>query len=412
MNLPYFISKKISKAENKSFSATINKIAVASIALGLATMLVSFLILGGFQRVITNKIFTFNGHIQVTKYSLDNSMKEEPILLNNPLIQHPEQYDFIEHIQVFGHTAGLLQTENEVYGAFIKGVGQNFDSLRFKDNLLEGSFIRFPDGDDTNPNSYSTDVLISRRIATTLQLNVGDNVRMLFVDPPQYRVRKLHIRGIYNTGIEEFDEQMIIGDIGLVRRINQWPDSLVGGIEIYLKDYDRMAEAETQLQNDLDYDLFVEKIGDKYVQMFEWLDLINNNVIIFLALILFVACFNIVSILLILIMERTQMIGILKALGARNRQIRKIFRYNGVLLIVRGMMIGNLIGIGFGLVQYFFRLIPLDPENYYMDYVPIHWDLLAILGLNLLTFMIVVLVLNIPTMIILRINPIKAIRFD
>lgn len=412
MNLPYFISKKINKAENKSFSATINKIAVASIALGLATMLVSFLILGGFQRVITNKIFTFNGHIQITKYSLDNSLQEEPISVNNPLIQHPEQYDFIDHVQVFGHTAGLLQTDNEVYGAFIKGVGENFDSLRFKDNLLEGSFIRFPDKKDNSPNTYSTDVLISKRIATSLELNVGDDVRMLFVDPPQYRVRKLHIQGIYNTGIEEFDEQMIIGDIDLVRRINQWPDSLVGGIEIYLNDYDKMAEAETRLQNDLDYDLFVEKIGDKYVQMFEWLDLINNNVIIFLALILFVACFNIVSILLILIMERTQMIGILKALGARNRQIRKIFRYNGILLIVRGMIIGNLIGIGFGLVQYFFKLIPLDPENYYMEYVPIHWDLLAILGLNLLTFLIVALVLNIPTMIILRINPIKAIRFD
>lgn len=410
MNLPYFISKKINKAENKSFSATINKIAVASIALGLATMLVSFLILGGFKRVITNKIFTFNGHIQVTKYSLDNSLQEEPISENNPLIQSPEQFDFIDHVQVFGHTAGLLQTDNEVYGAFIKGVGPNFDSLRFKDNLLSGSFIHFADSAGNSPNSYSTQVLISNKIANALQLKVGDDVRMLFIDP--YRVRKLHVQGIYNTGIEEFDEQMIIGDIGLVRRINQWSDSLVGGIEIYLKDYDRMAEAENRLQNDLDYDLFVEKVGDKYVQMFEWLDLINNNVIIFLSLILFVACFNIVSILLILIMERTQMIGILKALGARNRQIRKIFRYNGILLIVRGMMIGNLIGIGFGLLQYFFKIIPLDPENYYMDYVPIHWDLLAIIGLNLLTFMIVVLVLNIPTMIILRINPIKAIRFD
>ncbi|MDF9800388.1 lipoprotein-releasing system permease protein [Catalinimonas alkaloidigena] len=410
MNLPYFISKKINKAENKSFSATINKIAVASIALGLATMLVSFLILGGFKRVITNKIFTFNGHIQVTKYSLDNSLQEEPISVNNPLIQNPEQFDFIDHVQVFGHTAGLLQTDNEVYGAFIKGIGPNFDSLRFKDNLLEGSFIHFSDSNDNSPNSYSTEVLISNKIANTLQLNVGDDVRMLFIDP--YRVRKLHVRGIYNTGIEEFDEQMIIGDIGLVRRINQWSDSLVGGIEVYLKDYDAMAEAENRLQNDLDYDLFIEKVGDKYVQMFEWLDLINNNVIIFLSLILFVACFNIVSILLILIMERTQMIGILKALGARNRQIRKIFRYNGILLIVRGMMIGNLIGIGFGLLQYFFKIIPLDPENYYMDYVPIHWDLLAIVGLNLLTFTIVVLVLNIPTIIILRINPIKAIRFD
>ena len=410
MNLPYFISKKISKAENKSFSATINKIAVASIALGLATMLVSFLILGGFRKVITNKIFTFSGHVQVTKYSLDNSLQEEPISINNPLIQNPEQYDFIEHVQVFGHTAGLLQTENEVYGVFIKGVSGNFDSIRFKNNLEEGNLIRFADSVGTSSGDYSTDVLISRNIANTLQLKVGDDVRVLFVDP--YRVRKLNIRGIYNTGIEEFDEQVIIGDLGLVQRINQWPDSLVGGVEIYLKDYEMMAQAENRLQNELDYDLFVEKISDKYVQMFEWLDLINNNVVIFLGLILFVACFNIVSILLILIMERTQMIGILKAVGAKNRQIRKIFTYNGMLLIVRGMVIGNLIGLGFGLLQYFFKIIPLDPENYYMDHVPIYWDFVAILALNLLTFVVVALVLNIPTAIILRINPIKAIRFD
>ncbi len=410
MNLPYFISKKISKAENKSFSATINKIAVASIALGLATMLVSFLILGGFRKVITNKIFTFSGHIQITKYSLDNSLQEEPISINNPLIQHPERYDFIEHVQVFGHTAGLLQTDNEVYGAFIKGVGQSFDSVRFKNNLEEGNFIRFADSTDNETAGYSTDVLISRNIANTLELGVGDDVRILFVDP--YRVRKLNIRGIYNTGIEEFDEQVIIGDLGLVQRINQWPDTLVGGVEVYLKDYEMMPMAENRLQNELDYDLFVEKISDKYVQMFEWLDLINNNVVIFLGLILFVACFNIVSILLILIMERTQMIGILKAVGAKNRQIRKIFTYNGMLLIFRGMLIGNLIGLGFGVLQYFFRIIPLDPENYYMDFVPIYWDFVAILGLNLLTFVVVALVLNIPTAIILRINPIKAIRFD
>ena len=410
MNLPYFISKKISKAENKSFSATINKIAIASIALGLATMLVSFLILGGFRKVITNKIFTFSGHIQVTKYSLDNSLQEEPISISNPLIQNPERYDFVEHVQVFGHTAGLLQTDEEVYGVFIKGVSDNFDSTRFRNNLEAGNFIRFADSVGTVSGDYSTDVLISRNIANTLQLNVGDDVRILFVDP--YRVRKLNIRGIYNTGIEEFDEQVIIGDLGLVQRINQWPDSLIGGIEIYLKDYQMMPQAENVLQNELDYDLFVEKISDKYVQMFEWLDLINNNVVIFLGLILFVACFNIVSILLILIMERTQMIGILKAVGAKNRQIRKIFTYNGMLLIVRGMAIGNLIGLGFGLLQYFFKIIPLDPENYYMDYVPIYWDFGAIVALNLLTFVVVALVLNIPTAIILRINPIKAIRFD
>ena len=406
MNLPYFISKKISKAESKSFSSTINKIAIASIAVGLAVMMISFLILDGFRKEVKDKIYSFSGHIQVTKYSLDNSMQEEPISVNNPLYQRPEQFDQVDHVQVFSHKAGLLKTEDEVLGAFVKGVGSDFDSVRFKPNISRGQFIRF------DSSKYSTDVLISQKIANILQIDTGDNVRMHFFDPPDNRVRKLHVRGVYSTGIEEFDDQMIIGDIRMIQRLNNWADTLVGGYEVFLTDSRQVDQVEEDLQNELDYSLFVEKVSDKYVQIFEWLDLINNNVVVFLALILFVACFNIVSILLILIMERTQMIGILKALGAKNRQIRSIFTYNGMLLIVKGMLIGNVVGIGFGLLQSYFKIIPLDPENYYMDFVPIQWDFLTIVLLNLLTFVVVGLVLGIPTVVILRIDPIKAIRFD
>ena len=369
-------------------------------------MMISFLILDGFRQEVKDKIYSFSGHIQVTKYSLDNSMQEEPISVNNPLYQHPEHFDAVSHVQVFSHKAGLLKTDDEVQGAFIKGVSTDFDSVQFKRNITRGQFIRF------DSSAYSTDVLISQKIANTLLLDTGDNVLMYFIDPPNNRVRKLHIRGIYNTGIEEFDDQMILGDIGMIQRLNNWPDTLVGGFEVFLTDSKQIDEAEEALQDQLDYSLFVEKVSEKYVQIFEWLDLINNNVVVFLALILFVACFNIVSILLILIMERTQMIGILKALGAKNSQIRRIFTYNGLLLIVKGMLIGNAIGIGFGLLQARFKLIPLDPENYYMDFVPIQWDFLTIFLLNLLTFMVVGLVLGIPTVIILRIDPIKAIRFD
>nr|WKN39345.1 ABC transporter permease [Tunicatimonas sp. TK19036] len=411
MNLPYFIAKRISKAENRSFSATINKIAVASIAIGLALMIISFLILSGFRKEVKDKIYTFSGHIQVTKYTLNNSMQEEPISVNNELYQHPEQYDFIDHVQVFSHKAGVLQSDKEWYGAFMKGVSPNFDSTRFKRNLEKGKFIQFKDSID-GPNNYSTDVLLSRKIANILQVDTGDAVRMYFIDPPNPRVRKLNVRGIYYTGLEEFDDQVIIGDIGMIQRLNNWPDTLVGGFEVYLNDAEDLERAETTLQNDLDYSLFVEKISDKYVQMFEWLELINNNVIIFLVLILFVACFNIVSILLILIMERTQMIGLLKAIGAQNRQIRRIFTYNGMRLIMQGMVLGNVIGIGFGVLQYYFKIIPLDPENYYMEFVPIQWDFLAIILVNALTFGIIGLVLSIPTAIILRIQPIRAIRFD
>ncbi len=369
-------------------------------------MMVSFLILDGFRREVKDKIYSFSGHVQVTKYSLDNSMQEAPISINNPLYQQPERLGLVDHVQVFGHKAGLLKTDNEVLGAFLKGVGTDFDSTRFAPNLRRGRFIRY------DSSGYSTDVLISEKVANTLLLDTGDNVRMYFIDPPNNRIRKLHVRGIYSTGIEEFDDQVMIGDIRMIQRLNDWPDSLVGGFEVFLDDSERVNEAEAVLQGELDYSLFVEKVSDKYVQIFEWLDLINNNVTVFLALILFVACFNIVSILLILIMERTQMIGILKALGAKNSQIRRIFTYNGMLLIARGMLFGNLIGIGFGLLQSHFKLIPLDPENYYMEFVPIEWDLLTIVLLNLLIFVVVGLVLGIPTMIISRIQPIKAIRFD
>ncbi len=406
MNLPYFISKKISQAESKSFSSTINKIAIASIAVGLAVMMISFLILDGFRQEVKDKIYSFSGHIQVTKYSLDNSMQEEPISTNNLLYQRPEHFRQVDHVQVFSHKAGLLKTEDEVLGAVIKGVSTDFDSTGFKRNISRGHFIRF------DSSGYSTDVLISQKMANTLLLDTGDNVRMYFIDPPNNRIRKLHVRGIYDTGIEEFDDQVILGDIRMIQRLNDWPDSLVGGFEVFLKSGKQVDQAEQALQDELDYSLFVEKVSDKYVQIFEWLDLINNNVVVFLALILFVACFNIISILLILIMERTQMIGILKALGAKNRQIRRIFTYNGLLLVVKGMLIGNVIGIGFGLLQSHFKIIPLDPENYYMSFVPIQWDFLTIVLLNLLTFVVVALVLGIPTIVILRIDPIKAIRFD
>ncbi len=410
MNLPYFISKRINNADSKSFSATINKIAIASIGFGLAIMIISFLILGGFRRTIQEKIFSFGGHIQITRYSLNNSFQEDPISINNPIYKNASQYDYIDHIQEFSHKVGLLRTSDEIYGILLKGVSESFDSARFAVNMKKGSLIDLEDSSKTK-SGYSTDILMSQQVADKLQLDVGDEVIMDFIQDP-IRSRKLHIQGIYDTGLEEFDDKVVVGDIRMIQRLNDWADTLVGGFEVYLKDFDDMDRAAEDLDGEVDYNLFVEKVSDKYIQMFEWLSLLKNNVIIFLGLILFVACFNMVSILLILIMERTQMIGILKALGATNKNIKRIFTYNGIQLILKGMVLGNLIGIGFGLLQDYFHIIPLDPENYYMNFVPIHWDILTILTLNIFTFLIVVLVLNIPTSIILRIEPIRAIRFD
>ncbi len=405
MNLSYFISKRIHKTDENSFSSTIHKIAIASIAIGLAVMIISFLILGGFQQTIKEKIYGFASHLQVTKYTLGNSMEEVPISKKSDFYSNRESYEFIDHIQEYSHKAGLLKTEDEVLGVLLKGVGRSFDLDRFQENIISGTFINFKD------STSSTDVLLSQRIANRLKLKTGDDVVIYFVQNPP-RFRKLKIVGIYETGMEDFDDKVIIGDIALIQRLNDWEEDQVGGFEVYVKDDGNIDFAAKSLLEDLDYDLFIEKVSDRYIQIFEWLTLLNRNVVIFLALILFVACFNMVSILLILIMERTHMIGVLKALGATNGQVQDIFRYNGMLLIVKGMFLGNLIGLGLGALQYYFQIIPLDQENYYMSFVPIAWDWPILLFLNFITFVVVTLILVIPTMVISRIKPINAITFD
>ena len=405
MNLPYFISKRIHRTSSNSFSSAIYSIAVASIAIGVAIILISYLILGGFQDTIKGKIFSFASHLQITKYTFGNSFQEDPITTNTSIYQNPDSIEFIDHVQEFSHKGGLLKTDTEVQGVVFKGVGPGYDTSRFNSNMVEGRFIEFSD------SSYTTEVVLSRKIANKLLLKVGDEVIMYFIQNPP-RFRKLTVSGLYDTGLEDFDDRVIIGDIGLVQRLNDWPDTLVGGYEIFVKDIGKIDEAKEKLKSLVPYDMYVEKISDKYLQIFDWLSLLNRNVVIFLSLILFVASFNMISILLILIMERTQMIGVLKAIGATNRQIRSIFIYNGMLMIFKGLVIGNAIGLGFGFLQKRFKFIPLDPENYYMSFVPISWDWPVIIILNLITFITVTLVLLIPTIIIARINPIKAIHFD
>ena len=405
MNLPYFISKRITQEESGSFSSIISKIAIASIAIGLAAMIISFLILHGFQQTVQNKIFDFGGHLQVTKYTLSSAIEDQPVSLKSDFYQNYKDYDYIRHVQEYSHKAGLLKTDDEVHGVIIKGIGRSFDLANFQPNILEGEFIGFKD------STYSNDILLSKKIADKLKLKVGDRVITYFVqDPPRFR--RLEISGIYNTGLEEFDDKIVLGDINMIRRLNNWPDSLAGGMEVFLKNPNDLIKAEEELFQVVDFDLYVDKISDKYVQIFDWLGLISQNVIVFLILVLFIASFNMVSILLILIMERTQMIGMFKALGATDGQVKRIFTLNGMFLITKGMFVGNAIGIGFGLIQYYFQVIPLDAENYYMSYVPIYWDWGVIIGLNILTFVLVNLALFIPTLIVTRIQPVKAIRFS
>jgi lipoprotein-releasing system permease protein len=406
LNLPYFISKRITKNDKGGFSKTIYRIAIASIGIGLAVMIVSFLILIGFQQTVSNKIYNFSAHLLVSKYMSNDTFDEEPMSLNTELYQNYADYDFIDHVQEYSHMAGLIKTEEEVLGVVFKGVSERFDTVRFDESLIEGRFINYDD------ESYSKEILLSAEISRKLNLSLGDDVIMHFFQNPP-RVRRLKVVGIYETNLSEYyDNKFVLGDIRLIQRLNNWPDSLAGGLEVFIRDEGQVDRTAEQVLGLINYDMSVMVVRDKYIQVFEWLQLISRQVNIFLAIILLVVCVNMVSIILILIMERTQMIGLLKAFGSSNRLIRRIFTYHGVNLVVRGLILGNVLGLGLCMIQYYFRIIPLNPRDYYMSFVPIGWDWSIVLTLNLLTLIVVSLIIMIPTLAITRVEPIKSIRFD
>ncbi len=406
MNLGYFISKRISSGRQDGFSSTTHKIASVSIAIGLSAAILSFLIMKGFQQTIKNKIYSFSSHLLVTKFTLDNSLEEQPFFYNINFYKDYNKYGYIDHVQEYSHKAGLIKADDEVFGIVFKGVGKSFGLETFKDNLIEGRFVHWPD------SGYATEVVISRHIANKINAKLEDDLVVhFFQNPPRFR--RLKVVGIYETNLSEyFDNKMIIGDIRLIQRLNDWADSVAGGLEVFVRDIDKVDDAFLAIGEDMDYDLYIEKVSDKYVQVFEWLGLITRQVNILLGVILIVVCVNMISVVLILVMERTQMIGTLKALGAGNQLIRSVFVFSGIKLIAKGLLYGNLAGLGLCYIQYQYRIIPLNARDYYMDFVPIGWDWTAVLLLNLLVFALVTLVLLLPTALVSKINPIQAIRFD
>ncbi|MHC2991160.1 ABC transporter permease [Pontibacter sp. HJ8] len=404
MNISKYISDKISEVQAGSFTTSVTKIAIISIAAGIAIMIVSFAILEGFRNEIREKIFSFGAHLQISKYDTNNSFEGAPISSATG-INSTEDIPGIQHIQPFARKTAIIKTDDEVLGVVLKGVGKDYDLDAMKQNLDEGKLISF------NDTASSKDVMLSRRIADKLRLKVGDEAIFYFIQNPP-RARKLKVSGVFNTGLEEFDEVFVIGDLQLIRELNNWPDSVAGGVEILLKDFDQIDVVADQVFDKMNYDLQLEKITDRHAQLFDWLQLLRKNVIIFLVLIIFVATFNMVSTVFIMIIERINMIGVLKAVGATDAQIRKIFYFRGLNLTLKGMLWGNVIGLGFCVIQYYFEVIPLDPENYYMDTVPISWNFGVIVILNVITLLMTMLAILIPAAMVARIKPVKAIKFD
>lgn len=406
MNLSYFISKRISRGYQEGFSSTIHSIAIISIAIGLAASIVSFLIMKGFQETVKEKIYSFSGHILITKFSMNNSTEEQPMDFQIELYNEPGKYPFVRHVQEFAHKVGVVKTDDEALGVLIKGVGRSFDLASFKENIVSGEFVQFQD------SGYASQVVLSKTIAAKLKKDVGDEIIVhFFQNPPRFR--RLKVTGIYETNLSEyFDSRVVLADIRLIQRLNDWPDTVAGGLEVFVNDPENIDNAGIAIGEMMDFDLNIERVSDRFIQVFEWLELLSRQVNILLGIILTVVCVNMISIVLILVMERTQMIGMLKALGASNGFIRSVFIYNGVNLILKGLVLGNLLGLGLCFIQYKFKLIELNPRDYYMSVVPISWHWEIVLLLNLITLGLVTLILLLPTMAIARITPIKAIRFD
>jgi lipoprotein-releasing system permease protein len=404
MNLARFIAQRIQKTKTTSFTSTVTKIGISSIAIGLAVMIISFSILIGFKQTIRDKLFSLSSHIQVSKITLNQSFEETPMPINTKFYENYKKNTQIRHVQAVANKAGLLKAGEEHVGIVIKGVGKDYDWQNFSENLIEGRKINFQD------TTYSSEIIVSKKIATQLNIKVSDEVRIFFIQNPP-RIRKVSVVGIYDTGLEEFDKNFILGDLALVQKMNDWDNQTAGHYEIFLNNFDKLDEAAKVIFEDIDQDMQLMKVTEMFPAIFDWLNLMDRNIIVIIALILVVASFNMISVLLVMMMERTPMIGLLKALGSDNTKIRKIFIYNGLSIIIKGVIYGNIIGIGFCLIQYNFRLIPLDSESYYMSYVPIVLNWGIILLLNILTILLVLAVITIPTYVVAKMKLIDSLKF-
>ena len=405
MNLYYFISSRIQKNDRQSFSSLVHRIAVIIIFLSFLLSVTSLCILDGFKKRIKEKIFSFGSHIYLTKYDVDRSYEETPFVIYKDDLKRLSTISGIEHIQGVSHKPCLLKSKGEIQGVILKGIGSDFDLERFQNNMKSGRFISLAD------STYSKEIVVSEKIATKLKLKVGDSLLLYFVqNPPRYR--KVSITGIYKTGLEELDELFIIGDIRLNRVLNGWTHDQVGGMEIYVSDFNQLDTIANQVYKQMDYDMQIQLITHKYMQIFDWLELLDRNVTIFLALIMGVSIFVIISTLIVMIMERTPMVGLLKAFGTTNSEVSKIFLWNGFKIILTGMITGNAVALVLCSIQYYTAIIPLDAENYFMSSVPIEFPWISIIFINVIAFILLTLVLWLPVFFISRVSPVKAIKFN
>lgn len=430
MNVPFFIARKVAAVGEKSFSRTIIRIAIAAVAVSIAVMVVSTSLVAGFKNQIKEKVFGFWGHIHISETNLDQTLLQVyPVNKNQPFYPHldtfsrfpyPQEVNIlgykydqtgytnggIRHIQVFAQYPGIIDTEEYMEGIILKGVDLDYDWAFLEEYMVEGEVISFSD------STMSRDILISKQTADRLDVEVGDDFIVYFVEGSNQIRRKFFIKGIFKTGLEEYDRNFAIIDIWQIQRLLGWSRDEVSGFEVFVDDVSDIPIIDEYIYYELlPNELRSETIYTKNPEIFEWLELQDINEVVILILMVVVAIINMVTATLILILERTNMIGTLKALGSSNWSIQKIFLFYAAYIIVLGLFIGNTLGIGLCVLQDQFEIIKLSEENYYLSAAPIELNFWPIFLVNLGTLLVTVAFLVIPSYLVTTVDPVKAIRF-
>jgi len=410
LNFELFIAKRIigDKTYKSSVSAPIIKIGIAAIAIGIIVMLIAIATGLGLQQKIRDKVVAFNGHIEITNYDTNASDESQvPISINQEFYPNFDDVEGVKHIQGVATKFAVIRTETNFEGVVIKGVGADYNWDYFKEFLVEG---RLPDF----TQKQNEEILISKYLANRLEFKVGDKFQTLFGNPLNDRPRIINyeIVGIYNSGFQELDAKFCIADLRHIQRINKWEADEIGSFEVFIDDFSQVEEKAVEVFKSVPSVLNATSITRKYYTVFEWIKIFDNNTYGIIVIMIVVAGINMITALLVLILERTAMIGILKALGSSNWTIRKVFLYNASYLIGLGLLWGNIIGLGVLFAQKYLKLFPLNPDTYYVSTAPVYisWDYIILLNIG--TFIVCLLMLLIPSVIISKISPVKAIRFD
>ena len=407
MSASKFIADRIFSLSKENLSSTVMRLAVTSVALAIIVMLISWAVVVGFKNQIRDKVIGFVAPIHVQALDKNESVEETPFVLDSLLISRLNAVEGVAHYQQVANKAGMIKTDDEIQGVVLKGVDEHYDWSYFSHSLVEGKTPQF------SADERSTEVLVSKAIANKMLLNVGDDVRVWFIDKDnQARGRKFTVTGIFETGLAEFDERFVFADLNQIRKLNGWEDNEAGLVEISLKEGVDAQQVNDRLYYTLPTNLASYTARDSNPQIFDWLDLLDTNVWLIMALMLLVAGITVISMLLIIIIERTSTIGLLKAMGASNKFVREVFLRRSLRILLIGMIIGNVIGLGFCFLQQYTGFIKLDAATYYLSAVPIELHLTTVILINLGTFLLWVLMLLIPTSVINRISPTKSIRFE